>query len=105
MRGFARCRNASGLCRTVSSASARLQNAHRGSCRSRPSSVSVVLLTSKAVWQLARVKGSVSLAIASRHTLLRRARALCCCRVCAATQGTPKTFVVKDRIHRKLNLA
>ena len=96
VRGFARCRKASGLCRAASSASARLQNAHQGSCRSRPSSVSVVLLASKAAWQLARVKSIASLASASRHTLPRRARGPCRCRVCAATQGTPKTFVVKE---------
>jgi len=61
----------------ASNASARLQNVHRGSCSSRPSSVSVVLLASKATWQLARVKCSVSLATALRHTLPRRARAPC----------------------------
>jgi hypothetical protein len=55
-----------------------------------------VLLASKAAWQLARVKRSASLASASRHTLPRRARAACRCQVCAATQGTPKTFVVKE---------
>ena len=82
VRGFARCRNASGLCRAASSVSARLQN--------------VVLLASKAAWQLARVNRSVSLASASRHTLPRRARAACRCRECAATQGSPKTFVVKE---------
>ena len=87
MRWFARCRNASGLCRAASNASARLQNTHRGSCRSRPSIVSVVLLASKAAWQLAST---------SRHTLPRRAREACSCRECAATQGTPKTFVVKE---------
>ena len=54
------------------------------------------LLASKAAWQLARVKSIASLASASRHTLPRRARAPCRCRVCAATQGTPKTFVVKE---------
>ena len=85
-----------GLCRASSSASERLQNAHRGRCLSRPSSISVVLLASKADWQLARVKRRASLASASRHTLPRRARAPCRCRVCAATQGTPKTFVVKE---------
>ena len=79
--------------------SARLQNAHRGSCRSRQSIVIVVLLASKAAWQLARVKCSVLLASASLHTLPRRARAPCRCRVCAATQGSPKTFVVKEAYH------
>ena len=44
----------------------------------------------------ARVKRSASLASASQHTLPRRARAPCRCRVCTATQGTPKTFVVKE---------
>jgi hypothetical protein len=44
----------------------------------------------------ARVKRSSSLASASQHTLPRRARAPCRCRVCTATQGTPKTFVVKE---------
>jgi hypothetical protein len=63
---------------------------------SRPSSVSVVLLASKAAWQLAWVKRSASLASISRHTLPRRASAACRCRVCVATQGTPKTFVVKE---------
>ena len=82
MRGFARCRNASGLCRAASSVSARLQN--------------VVLLASKAAWQLARVKRSASLASALRHTLPGRACVACRCRECAATQGTPKTFVVKE---------
>ena len=59
-----------------------------------------MLLASKAAWQLERVKrtgeGEASLAIASWHTLPRRAFAPCHCRVCAATQGTPKTFVVKE---------
>jgi hypothetical protein len=96
VRGFARCRNTIGLCCAASSASARLQNAHWGSCRSRPSSVCVVLLASKADWQLTRVKRLASLASASLHTLPRRARAPCRCRVCAATQGTSKTFVVKE---------
>jgi hypothetical protein len=61
-----------------------------------PSSVSVVLLASKADWQLVRVKRCSSLASASWHTLPRRARAPCRCRVCSATQGTSKTFVVKE---------
>ena len=65
----------------------------KGSSSSRPSSVSVVLLASKAAWQLALVKRKRS---ASLHTLPRRARAACRCRVCAATQGMPKTFVVKE---------
>jgi hypothetical protein len=96
VRRFARCRNSRGLCRAASIASARLQNTHRSSCSSRTSSVSVVLLASKAAWQLARVKCSALLASASWHTLPRRACAPCCCRVCAATQGAPKTFVVKE---------
>ena len=62
VRWFARCRNASGLCRAASSASARLQNTYRGSCSSSPSSVSVVLLASKAGWQLAQVNRNESLA-------------------------------------------
>ena len=33
---------------------------------------------------------------AHRQRLPRRARAACRCRECAATQGTPKTFVVKE---------
>jgi len=68
----------------------------KGSSSSRPSSVSVVLLASKAAWQLVRVNRSASLASAWRHTLPRRAHTACRCRVCAATQGTTKTFVVKE---------
>jgi hypothetical protein len=77
VRGFARCRNASGLCRAASSASARLQNAHRGSCRSRPSSVSVVLFASKAAVPCVAARAGEAQRVARQRLAAH-----------AATQGT-----------------
>ena len=77
VRGFARCRKASGLCRAASSASARLQNAHRGSCRSRPSSVSVVLFASKAAVPCVAARAGEAQRVARQRLAAH-----------AATQGT-----------------